>query len=345
MHQNDDLPAVEIRNLSKTFGTVTAVQNQSFTIEKGEFISLVGPSGCGKTTLLRMIAGLEDPDCGEIQFNGIKMFSSTRNINTAPEHRKIGMVFQDFALWPHMTVFENVAFPLRARGKTAKLAARVDWALETVHLEGYAKRFPSQLSGGQQQRVALARAIIGNPKLILLDEPLSALDAVLRDQLRELMSTITSKLDLTAIYVTHDQEEALSISDRVCVMNDGMILQTGTPEDIYHRPEYEFVAGFMGTSNYLPNKDGSIRMFRPEALKLTDTKKKDLRFSCETTAVQYHGDRYELSLKTEEGLHWYAYSESRIDPGTRLEVFLHPSSIHSITTGTAAKTEESSTEE
>lgn len=332
-----EYPAVEVRGLTKHFGDVTAVNDQSFSITKGEFISLVGPSGCGKTTLLRMLAGLETPDSGEIRFKGVQVYASARRINLPPEQRRIGMVFQDFALWPHMTVFENVAFPLRARGKTENLAGKVEWALETVRLQGYGSRYPSQLSGGQQQRVAFARAIMGNPRLILLDEPLSALDAVLRDQLRELLAGITKQLDLTAVYVTHDQEEALSISDRVFVMNQGEILQSGAPEDVYHRPQHEFVARFMGKSNFVSpavhpeiGHSDALRMFRPEYLHLQRESKKDIEMKAEVQAVAYHGDRYELTLEGPDKARWYAFSGTRLQVGETIPVYLNSSRLYSL---------------
>ncbi|MDR7554780.1 MAG: ABC transporter ATP-binding protein [Armatimonadota bacterium] len=238
---------VELRGLSKRFRDHAAVVNLSLHVRRGEFFTLLGPSGCGKTTTLRMIAGLVDPDAGEILFDGRPV---TR---TPPWRRNIGMVFQHYALWPHMTVFENVAFGLIERGVPRReVVRRVEDALALVGLAGAGARLPSQLSGGQQQRVALARAVVVRPALLLLDEPLSNLDARLRVQMRAELVRLQRQLGITTIYVTHDQEEALMLSSRIAVMSQGRLVQLGTPQDVYERPADPFVADFLGGANFLP---------------------------------------------------------------------------------------------
>ncbi|MDR7418268.1 MAG: ABC transporter ATP-binding protein [Armatimonadota bacterium] len=238
---------VELRHLHRRFHDMVAVHDLSLAIGRGEFFTFLGPSGCGKTTTLRMIAGLLQPDAGEILFDGRPVTA------TPPWERNIGMVFQNYALWPHMTVFDNVAFGLVER-KVARgaISGRVDDALRLVGLEGLGHRLPSQLSGGQQQRVALARAIVVEPALLLLDEPLSNLDARLRVQMRNELVKLQRQLGITTIYVTHDQEEALMLSTRIAVMHRGRLVQLGSPEDVYERPADVFVADFLGGANFLP---------------------------------------------------------------------------------------------
>lgn len=240
---------LNIRNLKKSFGTNTVVHDFSLAVEKGEFISFLGPSGCGKTTVLRMIAGFESPDQGVIEIN------NTDVVDLKPNKRNIGMVFQAYALFPNMTVAQNVAFGLRVSGKPkAEIEATVQEMLALIRLDHLADRFPYQMSGGQQQRVALARALATKPQVLLLDEPLSALDAKIRISLREEIRAIQRKLGITTVFVTHDQEEALSISDRIVVMHEGKADQIGSPFDIYNRPATRFVASFVGTLNMLEAK-------------------------------------------------------------------------------------------
>ena len=218
---------IRLTLIAKSFEKKQVIHPTTLTIQNGSFTTLLGPSGCGKTTLLRMIAGLETPDEGEIYLDDTCVFSRKRQINLPPEKRNLGFVFQDFALWPHMTVFENVAFGLRARGNTKDLQRRVRGALRTVHLEDFEKRYPHQLSGGQQQRVAFARAIAVQPGCILFDEPLSALDALLREEMRHELTDLTNALGITSVFVTHDQTEAMSMSDRIAVLNGGYGRYTG----------------------------------------------------------------------------------------------------------------------
>jgi spermidine/putrescine ABC transporter ATP-binding subunit len=242
---------ISVRGLTKRFGANVVVSRASFDIQEGELFTLLGPSGCGKTTLLRLIAGFYAPDEGEVSFDA-------RVVNAVPPHdRGIGMVFQNYALWPHMTVFENVAYGLKLR-KVAKeeIAKRVRALLEKVKLGALEERYPGQISGGQQQRVALARALVLNPKILLLDEPLSNLDAKIRIQVRAEIRKLQKELGITTVYVTHDQEEALTLSDRIAVFNQGSVLQIGPPKALYERPANRFVADFIGINNLI---EGTIQ--------------------------------------------------------------------------------------
>lgn len=237
---------LELENIRKSFGATAAVELFNLQAEQGEFVSLLGPSGCGKTTTLRMIAGFEQPTSGQIRIGGLNITYQP------PNRRQIGMVFQSYALFPNMTVADNIGFGLRVAGKTpAQIRGRVEEMLRLVDLPELGKRYPHQLSGGQQQRVALARALAIEPRLLLLDEPLSALDAKIRISLRNELRAIQRRLGITTIYVTHDQEEALSLSDRIAVMNAGRVEQIGPPFEIYNFPDTPFVARFVGTLNVL----------------------------------------------------------------------------------------------
>lgn len=240
------MTSIRLESLGKDYGSTTAVEAVDLEIESGHLFFLLGPSGCGKTTLLRMIAGFIDPTRGRIAFGG-------RDVtHVAPNRRNAGMVFQSYALWPHLSVMENVAFGLRVRrvGSTER-QARVMKALELVRMEQYAERKPNQLSGGQQQRVALARALVIEPTVLLLDEPLSNLDAKLRLEMRSEIRRICTDLRITTVYVTHDQKEALSMADDVAVLRDGRVVQRGTPDDLYRRPQSRFVADFLGEANFI----------------------------------------------------------------------------------------------
>jgi spermidine/putrescine transport system ATP-binding protein len=238
---------LEIRNVSRRFGELQAVDDVSLSIEAGEFFTLVGPSGCGKTTLLRLIAGFDVPDTGELLLDGQTL------AGIPPEKRPVHTVFQSYALFPHMTVAQNVAFPLQMAGKPPdEISRRLKEALELVHLANKARQFPRELSGGQRQRVALARALISKPRLLLLDEPLAALDAKLREQITGELIALQREVGITFVFVTHSQQEALAVSHRIAVMNNGRIEQVGAPEQIYGYPRNRFVADFIGTINLLP---------------------------------------------------------------------------------------------
>jgi iron(III) transport system ATP-binding protein len=242
---------ISVEKLTKRFGALAAVSEVSLSVEQGEMFTLLGPSGCGKTTLLRLLAGFYTPDAGEIRFGD-------RLVNHVPPHeRGIGMVFQNYALWPHMTVLQNVSYGLKLRKvPAAEMATRVQGVLEKVGLTGLGARYPGQLSGGQQQRVALARALVLNPQMLLLDEPLSNLDAKIRVQVRSEIRKLQKDIGITAVYVTHDQEEALAMSDRIAVFNHGQACQVGPPKVLYERPANRFVADFIGINNFV---EGTVR--------------------------------------------------------------------------------------
>jgi len=253
------MDAITIDRISKTFGEVTALHNVSLTAAPGEFVTLLGPSGCGKTTTLRALAGLERPDSGRIVIDGREVSCAETGYFMPPERRGLGMVFQSYAIWPHMTVFQNVAYPLKAKGVAkADMRARAEQILELVGLAGLGPRPATNLSGGQQQRVALARSLVGEPRVLLLDEPLSNLDAKLRERMRLELKQLQKRLGVTAVYVTHDQAEALALSDRIILMNGGRIVQQGTSRDIYREPQSRFVVDFVGQANFV---EGTIVSF------------------------------------------------------------------------------------
>jgi len=280
----DETAIVRIDNVSKHFGepgaaggnTFAAVDRVSLDVRRGEFFSLLGPSGCGKTTLLRMIAGLEMPTAGAIRINGAEV------THVPPYRRPVNMVFQQYALFPHLTVAQNVAFGLRYKGvATADYATKVDAALELVRLSGLGRRRPDQLSGGQRQRVALARALVLEPQVLLLDEPLGALDQKLRKEMQVELRGMQRKLDITFIFVTHDQEEALTMSDRLAVMNRGKVEQIGPAPDVFERPRTEFVARFMGAANFFDSQGGDGKfVVRPEKLHLRTAPPADPGWRC-----------------------------------------------------------------
>lgn len=255
------MSTITIKEISKSFGDVEVLKPFTETFKDGEFITLLGPSGCGKTTMLRLIAGFEKTTSGEISIED-KIVSGGKTF-IPPEKRGIGMVFQSYAVWPHMNVFDNVAYPLKIAGvKKEEIKERVEKVLEIVHLSQYKDRAPSELSGGQQQRVALGRALVAKPKLLLLDEPLSNLDAKLREEMRFEIKEIQKRLGITVVYVTHDQIEAMTMSDRIILINKGVVQQIGTPEEIYRNPANPFVANFVGRVNFIKAfaKDGFVEL-------------------------------------------------------------------------------------
>lgn len=315
--------SVEIKliGIEKSFGSKKVICKTNLTMASGGLTTLLGPSGCGKTTLLRMIAGLETPDSGEIFFDDTCVFSRSKGINLPPEKRGLGFVFQDFALWPHMSVFENVAFGLRASGKTDGLNERVANALHAVQLDDFADRYPHQLSGGQQQRVAFARAIVIEPQCILFDEPLSALDARLREEMRTELRELITRLGITAVFVTHDQTEAMSMSDAIAVLSEGKVEQYGTPEQIYGAPETEFAAKFVGTSNWIDEE----HMFRPEKASFQRAENVEA-FDTEVSSVQFLGSTYELHLHY-GNQSWSVPSAQRMSVGAKTTIYINSKDI------------------
>ncbi len=284
---------IDVRDLVVRYGDATAVGGVSFMVGRGEHVTLLGPSGCGKTTTLRAIAGLETPSGGSIRIGGQTVYSASERRNVPAEKRGISMVFQSYAVWPHMSVFDNVAYGLRVRKlPRAEIAAQVERALDLVQMRQYADRSASLLSGGQQQRVALARAVAFSPSVLLFDEPLSNLDAKLRAEMRVELRELQRRLDITSVYVTHDQEEALAISDRVIVMHVGGIEQIGTPEDIYSRPKTRFVADFVGSANLItgriagPAKGGAVMFESSGGLMLQAYSAHEPRGDEDTVAVR-----------------------------------------------------------
>lgn len=247
------MATLKVENLIKKFASVAAVDNVSFEVDEGDFLSLIGPSGCGKTTTLRCIAGLEKPDGGRILLGDKILTSLDEGIFIPPYHRNFGMVFQSYAVWPHMTTFENVSYPLNLEKKYSKkeIEEKTNQVLKMVKLDGLQKRYPVQLSGGQQQRVSLARALVMEPDVLLYDEPLSNLDAKLREQMRYDLLELHSRLKIPALYVTHDQAEAMVLSKRIIVMNHGKFMQVGGPNEIYNRPVNRFVSDFIGLTNFI----------------------------------------------------------------------------------------------
>ena len=314
MHQvADNRGAVELENVTKRYGSVVAVDSVSLSVRPGEFLSLLGPSGCGKTTTLRMLAGFEQPDSGQIKISGDYVQG------VPPYKRDVNTVFQHYALFPHMTVSENVAYGLRQKGVAkSEIATRVADALDMVQMSKLADRKPRQMSGGQQQRVAVARALVNRPSVLLLDEPLGALDRKLREEMQIELKLLQSRLGITFIFVTHDQEEAMSMSDRIAIMLDGHIEQLGDPETVYEHPASAFVAGFIGRNNFwqgiatehgarsddgvdfvasrpeedVPNGQGALAAVRPECIVLTSERpQQDTNlFRAKVAGVSHFGD-------------------------------------------------------
>ncbi len=315
---------IELQNIVKAYGDVTVVKHVHLTIEEGEFFTLLGPSGCGKTTLLRMIAGFHSPDTGEINFNG-------KSILSKPAHkRNTGMVFQNYALFPHLTIFENVAYGLRARNVAEQeIKERVATVLDAVQLFDMAKRYPRQLSGGQQQRVALARALVIRPDVLLMDEPLSNLDAKLRISMREEIRRIQKNLGITTIYVTHDQEEAMAVSDRIAILHDGVLQQVDEPRGIYFRPCNRFVSQFMGECNFFEVQSHAYDEQKALSEVVCDGQKFFMRatFNEEKQAFMLRPDW----IRVEEGLHVEEHKNENAFKGKILEIsFLGTLTVYTI---------------
>lgn len=318
--------SIEIRGLTKVFRDGSGLHPTDLDVKTGEFISVLGPSGCGKSTLLRCVAGLETPDDGQIRFGDHTVFDADSKTVVAPRLRRLGMVFQDLALWPHLNATENVAFPLRvARTQKSEVESRVAEALDLVGLAEFAQKMPHQLSGGQQQRVAIARAIVARPAILLMDEPFSALDAALRLQLRDELRNLTTALGLTTLYVTHDQAEALAMSDRVAVLQRGVVQQLSTPEELYLRPANRFVAGFIGQCNWLPQLADSTdaRGIRPEHVQLHHAANEAPTGSTvlhgTVTGCAYTGGTYSIACEvTGAEAPWALNHHERVDAGTEV---------------------------
>jgi iron(III) transport system ATP-binding protein len=346
-HERSGVPMISMRHLVKTFsGTrdttlapeddigegVTAVRDVSIDVEPGQFFTLLGPSGCGKTTTLRMLAGLAKPDSGQILLRDNVLFDASAAIDIPPHRRGLGMVFQSYAIWPHMTVFKNVSFPLTGWKAGAKrlsrdeVQRRVHHALELVQLGGLAERQATDLSGGQQQRLALARALVTEPEVLLLDEPLSNLDAKLRESMRFELKKIQRELGITTVYVTHDQTEALGLSNVIAVMNDGVIEQVGHPRDIYQKPKSRFVADFIGISNFLDGvvaerAGGKLKIATPDGDLNVNSGEADIALG-ERVTISIRPEHIKISEEVPESLamnQWRGVVEARAFEGASIQ--------------------------
>lgn len=335
---------VNLIDISKSFGDQVILDELNLSIRENEFLTLLGPSGCGKTTTLRILGGFESPDSGKVIFDGKDI------TNLPPNKRNLNTVFQKYALFSHMSIEENIAFGLKISGKSkAYIHDKVKYALKLVNLDGYENRLPDSLSGGQQQRVAIARAIVNEPRLLLLDEPLGALDLKLRQDMQYELIRLKNELGITFIYVTHDQEEALTMSDTIVVMNQGYIQQMGTPEQIYNEPENAFVADFIGESNIVPGimlQDELVEIFgakfacvdkgfgrnqpvdvviRPEDIDLVEPEKGTLTGVC--THLIFKGVHYEMEVTTPDGFEWLVHSTDLCPVGRKVGLHVDPFDI------------------
>ena len=335
---------IDLVHITKIYDDNTVLDDMNLYIRENEFLTLLGPSGCGKTTTLRIIGGFEKPDQGTVLFNGQDI------TNLPPNKRQLNTVFQKYALFPHMTIAENIAFGLKIRGKSKSyIDDKIKYALKLVNLDGYEKRMPDSLSGGQQQRIAIARAIVNEPKLLLLDEPLGALDLKLRQDMQYELIRLKNELGITFIYVTHDQEEALTMSDTIVVMNQGYIQQMGTPEQIYNEPENAFVADFIGESNIVGGtmiRDELVEIFgakfacvdkgfgtnkpvdvviRPEDIDLV--KPEDGTLQGIVTHLIFKGVHYEMEVTTPNGYEWLVHSTDMFPVGQHVGIHVDPFDI------------------
>ena len=337
-------PLIDLVNISKSFDNTMVLDDLSLSVKENSFVTLLGPSGCGKTTTLRIIGGFETADTGKVIFDGVDISK------LPPNKRQLNTVFQKYALFTHMNIAENIAFGLKIKGKSkAYIDDKIKYALKLVNLDGYENRKPDSLSGGQQQRIAIARAIVNEPRLLLLDEPLGALDLKLRQDMQYELIRLKNELGITFIYVTHDQEEALTMSDTIVVMNQGYIQQMGTPEQIYNEPENAFVADFIGESNIVPGimlRDELVEIFgarfacvdkgfgnnkpvdvviRPEDIDLVDPSEGTLVGTC--THLIFKGVHYEMEVTTPDGFEWLVHSTDMCPVGKQVGIKVDPFDI------------------
>ena len=337
-------PLIDLVNISKSFDNTMVLDDLSLSVKENSFVTLLGPSGCGKTTTLRIIGGFETADTGKVIFDGVDISK------LPPNKRQLNTVFQKYALFTHMNIAENIAFGLKIKGKSkAYIDDKIKYALKLVNLDGYEKRTVDSLSGGQQQRIAIARAIVNEPRLLLLDEPLGALDLKLRQDMQYELIRLKNELGITFIYVTHDQEEALTMSDTIVVMNQGYIQQMGTPEQIYNEPENAFVADFIGESNIVPGimlRDELVEIFgarfacvdkgfgnnkpvdvviRPEDIDLVDPSEGTLVGTC--THLIFKGVHYEMEVTTPNGFEWLVHNTDMCPVGKQVGIKVDPFDI------------------